>query len=141
MPKGRDNVNDARIPQILTTAIGNLPGIDSNGVSPLPVDVREFLRDESYMLLVNNNCNIKGWVYGTFELDYWGKDFADLAEELAVKLGLTDKERNVANTAASQEAQERQDSYNAGVMNFLQTISERGLPDNIEDFNRMMAES
>jgi len=141
-PTGRDDVDDARIPRTITQAIDFLPGVDDSGVSPLAVDVREYLRDNVYMTLMNSNRNIGNWVHGSGgELDYWEKDLCDLADELALKLGLTSKEREEAGRAAAVEAAEREERTNASMLNFLQTLQQMGLPEDPEEMQRIFAQS
>jgi len=88
----KDKVDDVKIPCPLSAAIEYLPGVDSTGVSPLSIQVREYLIDKVYhqLSILYRNNHFRVWVHGSGkELGYCEEDFA---EELAFKLGLTAKE-------------------------------------------------
>jgi hypothetical protein len=120
-----DASNDKNIPDVVAQAIQGLPSVDSEGVSPLPAEVRKYLIDRVYKDLKSHNKHIGVWVHGSGgELSYWEKDFDDLAEELAVKLGLTQEERSFVDEIVVIELQGRKRRSQAAVMNMMQGFAQ-----------------
>jgi hypothetical protein len=131
-------VNDEQIPKIVSEAIAFLPGVDKKGVSPLPVGVREFLIHTVCLQLRNaNEPNVGDWVHRSGELKNWDKDFNDLAEELASKLGLTTKERDALELAVAEESSRREEMKIAAMQNFVKDLEENGLAGITERMQQM----
>jgi hypothetical protein len=129
---GKDASNDKDVPDAVDQAIQGLPSVDSDGVSPLLAEVRKYLIDHAYKDLKCQHKHIGGWVHGSGgELSYWERHLNDLAEDLAIKLGLTAQERNAVTNIIADELRGRRLRSQAAMMNMMQGFMQNGMPNDI----------